>query len=324
MRARLVCRTVLITCLLTVASAASAQQWPTKPVRLVVPFAPGGSVGYAAQLIAHDLSDRLGQRVILDHRPGAAGLIGVDAAAKAAPDGYTFVITTSGNIAVSPHLNKKMPFDPIKDLTPITPIAETLAVLVVHPSLPVKSVKDLITLAKQRPGSLNFGSSGPGGSDHMSVELFMNMTGIKMVHVPYKGGGPAMNDLIAGNIQLMFSTIAPAIEIIKAGRVRALAVTSSSRFAALPDLPTVSEAGLPGYEATGWYGIFGPAGLPTEVVKKMHAATVAALSTEALRNRFKDSGLLPVSDTPERFAALIRQDTDKWGKLVLDNGIKAD
>jgi tripartite-type tricarboxylate transporter receptor subunit TctC len=291
---------------------------------MIVPFAPGGAVDVTGRIVAQGLSARLGQQVIVDNRGGAGGMIGVDAVAKSAPDGYTIVMATVGTIAINPHMYSKMPFDPIKDLVAITPAGQALNALCVHPSLPVKSVKDLIALAKAQPDKLNFATGGIGASDHIATELFMSLAGIKMVHLPYKGGGPAMIDLLAGNVDLGFSTVATAIGPIKAGRLRALGVTSAKRFELLPDVPTIAEAGVPGYESVAWYGIFAPSGTPAEVVRKLNAETVAVLQMEDVRRRLTEAGVLPVSSSPEAFAAYVLSETARWGKLIRANNIKAD
>lgn len=319
----------LVSALLALATAlvspvAAAQDWPNRTIRLIVPFPPGGSVGYVAQLIAQPIGDRLGQRIIIDHRAGAGGLIGVDAAAKAPADGYTWVITTSGNIAVSPYLYAKMPFNAHDELAPVTPIAEVVAVLVVHPSVPASNVSELVALARSRPGKLNFGTSGKGGSDHMSAEMFMSMTGVKMVHVPYKGGGPAMTDLVGGTIELMFSTVAPAMEMIKSGAIRPLGVTSAKRFVGLPNVPTIAEAGVPGYESAGWYGVFTAAKTPPEIVARMQQAIVEVLADETIKRRMIDGGLQPFTTTPAAFSELIARDTQRWGEVVKASGIKPE
>ena len=300
------------------------QAWPAKPVRLIVPFAPGGAVDVTARTISQSLTTRLGQQVIVDNRGGAGGNIGVEAAAKSQPDGYTLVMATSGQIAINPHMYSRLPFDPVKDLAPITPAGQAVNALCVHPSLPARSVKEFIALARSRPGKLNFATGGIGASDHIATELFMSLTGVRMVHVPYKGGAPAMIDLLAGNVDVGFSTVATAMGPIKAGRLRALGVTSSKRFELLPDVPTIAEAGVPGYESVSWYGLFAPAGTPAEIIRKLNAETVAVLQTEDVRRRLTESGVLPVSSTPDAFAAYITAETARWGKLIRANNIKAE
>ena len=305
-------------------TGAQGQAWPTKPIRMIVPFAAGGAVDVTGRIVAQGLSARLGQQVIVDNRGGAGGIVGVDSVAKSAPDGYTIVMGTAGTMAINPHMYSKMPFDPIKDFVAITPAGQALNALCVHPSLPAKSVKELIALAKAQPGKLNFATGGIGASDHIATELFMSLAGVKMIHVPYKGGGPAMIDLLGGNVDLGFSTVATAIGPVKAGRLRALGVTSSKRFELLPEVPTIAEAGVPGYESVAWYGLFAPAGTPADVVRKLNETTVAVLQMEDVRRRLTESGVLPVSSSPEAFATYVVAETARWGKLIRANNIKAD
>ena len=307
-----------------VATAAHAQTWPSKPVRIVVPFAPGGAVDVTGRTIAQALSARLGQQVVVENRGGAGGNIGVEAVAKSPPDGYTLVMATAGQISINPHMYSKLPFDPVKDLVPISQAGQAINALCVHPSLPARSVKEFIALAKAQPGKLNFATGGIGASDHIATELFMSMTGVKMVHVPYKGGAPAMVDLLGGNVDLGFSTVATAIGPIKAGRLRTLGVTSGRRFELLPDVPTIAEAGVPGYESVAWYGLFAPAGTPADVVKKLNADTVAVLQMPDVRRRLTESGVLPTSSSPDAFASYIAKETARWGKLIRANGIKVE
>ncbi len=303
---------------------AYSQTWPTKPLRMVVPFAPGGAVDVTGRVIAQALSTRLGQQVVVENRGGAGGNIGVELVARSPADGYTIVMATAGQISINPHMYARLPFDPVKDLAPISQAGMAINALCIHPSLPVRSVKEFIAFAKARPNKLNFASGGIGASDHMATELFMSMTGVKLVHVPYKGGGPAMVDLLGGNVDLGFSTVATAIGPVKAGRLRALGVTSAQRFELLPDVPTIAEAGVPGYESVAWYGLFAPAGTSTEIVKKLNTETVAVLQTPDARRRLTDAGVLPTSSSPESFAAYIATETARWGKLIRANGIKAE
>jgi tripartite-type tricarboxylate transporter receptor subunit TctC len=306
------------------ASATPAQTWPAKPVRMIVPFAPGGAVDVTGRTIAQALSARLGQQVVVENRGGAGGNIGVEAVAKSPPDGYTLVMATAGQISINPHMYSKLPFDPVKDLVPISQAGQAINALCVHPSLPARSVKEFIALAKAQPGKLNFATGGIGASDHIATELFMSMTGVKMVHVPYKGGAPAMIDLLGGNVDLGFSTVATAIGPIKAGRLRTLGVTSGRRFELLPDVPTIAEAGVPGYESVAWYGLFAPAGTPPDVVRRLNVETVAVLQMPDVRRRLTESGVLPTSSSPEAFTSYIATETARWGKLIRANGIKVD
>ena len=308
---------------LTIA-AANAQTWPAKQIRFISPFAPGGGADITSRVIAQKLSDALGQQVLVDNRGGAGGMIGVDLGAKAPPDGYTMVLGTIGPIAINPSLYSKMPYDPVKDLAPVSLAADALNVLVVHPALPVKNVRELVALGKARPNQLNYGSSGPGATDHLAGELFDLMTGTKMVHVPYKGGAPAIIDLVAGNVQIIFSTVSTAIGQIKSGRIRALAMTGTNRFVLRPGLPTIAEAGVAGFAVNNWYGVFVPAGTPREIVARLNAEIVKALQAPDAKQRLLDSGIEAKSSTPEQFAVYIQSETKKWAKVVKDANIKVD
>ena len=306
------------------ASTPEASNWPTQPIRLIVPFAAGGSVDVTARGLSQLLSENLKQSVVVENRAGGGGRIGVDHTAKAAPDGYTIVLASAGTIAIAPHIYKDMPYDAMKDLEPITPVVDSINVMVVPADSPVQSAQDFIERAKAQPGKINFGSSGVGASDHMATELFTNMTGIQLTNIPYRGGGPAMIDLLAGRVDVMFSAMAPAIANINAGKLRALGVTSSKRLENLPDVPTIAETAVPGYESIAWYGLFAPAGTPAAIVQKIGEATAEALEDTALRERLIQSGLIPVSSSPEEFRSFISQETEKWGKVVKDNGITAE
>jgi tripartite-type tricarboxylate transporter receptor subunit TctC len=305
-------------------AAAFAQTYPTRSIRLISPFAPGGGTDITSRAIAPKLTSAFGQQVIVDNRGGAGGMVGVEIAAKAPPDGYTIVIGTIGNIAVNPSLYTKMPYDPQKDLVPIGQVANALNVLVVHPSLPAKTVKEFIAIAKQRPGALNFGSSGPGATDHLAGEVFNVMAGVKMVHIPYKGGAPAMLDLVAGQVEIVFSTMATAIGAIQGNRIRAIAMTGNQRYERMPQIPTIAEAGLKGFEVNNWYGFFAPAGTPKEIVTRLHTETAKALAMADTKTRLLDAGIIGTSSTPEQFNAYIQAETKKWAKVIKDAGIKAD
>jgi tripartite-type tricarboxylate transporter receptor subunit TctC len=306
------------------AGAAIAQSWPSRPVRLISPFAPGGGADITSRAVAQKLTESFGQQVIVDNRGGAGGMLGVDLAAKSTPDGYTLVLGTIGPIAINPSLLSKMSYDPLKDLAPISQAAVAVNVLVVHPSLPVNSVKEFIALAKSRPNALNYGSSGFGAADHLAGELFNSMVGVKMAHIPYKGGAPAMLDLVSGNVQLVFSTLSTATAAIEGKRVRALAVAGGQRFPGMPDLPTMSEAGLKGFEVNNWYGLFAPAGTPKDIIARVSADAGKALAMADVKKRLMDAGIIAVSSSPEAFAAYIRAETDKWGKVIRAANIKAD
>jgi tripartite-type tricarboxylate transporter receptor subunit TctC len=301
--------------------AAAAQSWPNRAIRLISPFAPGGGADITSRAISPKLGAALGQQVVVDNRGGAGGMLGVELAAKAAPDGYTLVMGTIGPIAINPSLIAKMPYEPLKDLAPISQTAVAVNVLVVHPSLPARSVKELIAIAKARPADLNYGSSGPGAADHLAGELFNSMLKVRMTHVPYKGGAPAMLDLVAGNVQLVFSTYSTAVAAIQAGRVRPLAIAGSQRFELMPGLPTMSEAGLKGFEVNNWYGVFAPAGTPREIIVRLNAEIVKALALPDVKKRLLDSGIIATSSSPENFAAYIRAETAKWAEVIKKAGI---
>ena len=310
--------------IVAVTGTAVAQSWPTRSVRLISPFAPGGGADITSRAIAQKLTVALRQQVVVDNRGGAGGMLGVDLAAKSPPDGYTLVLGTIGPIAINPSLLSKMPYDPLKDLAPVSQAAVAVNVLVVHPSLPVKSVKELIAIAKARPTDLNYGSSGSGAADHLAGELFNAMVKVKMAHIPYKGGAPAMLDLMSGNVQIVFSTLSTATGAIETGRVRALAVAGSKRFEGLADLPTMSEAGLKGFEVNNWYGLFAPAGTPKDIIERVSTETARALSQPDVKKRLLDAGIIAMSSSPENFAAYTRAETAKWGKVIRDANIKGD
>ncbi|MBX9903047.1 MAG: tripartite tricarboxylate transporter substrate binding protein [Burkholderiales bacterium] len=310
--------------MVVVAGSAVAQSWPNRSVRLISPFAPGGGADITSRALAQKLTVALGQQVIVDNRGGAGGMLGVDLAAKSPPDGYTFVLGTIGPIAINPSLLSKMPYDPLKDLAPVSQAAVAVNVLVVHPSLPAKSVKELVAIAKARPTDLNYGSSGSGAADHLAGELFNAMVKVKMTHIPYKGGAPAMLDLVSGNVQLVFSTLSTATAAIDGGKVRPLAVAGSKRFEGMPDLPTMSEAGLKGFEVNNWYGLFAPAGTAKDIIARANAETVKALAAPDVKKRLMDAGIIATSSSPEAFSTYIRAETAKWGKVIKDANIKGD
>jgi tripartite-type tricarboxylate transporter receptor subunit TctC len=303
---------------------AVAQAWPSRPLRFIAPFPPGGGTDLNARMIAPRIATALGQQVIVENRPGAGGMLGTDMVAKSPPDGYNLVIATIGPIAINPSLYAKMPYDPVKDLAPVTLTGEVPNGLVVHPTLPAKSIKELIALAKKRPGELNYGSSGNGAGDHLAGEMLNVMAGIKMTHVPYKGGAPAMIDLLAGNIQLIFATLATGIPYIKSGKVRALAMAAPTRFALLPDVPTVAEAGVPGFAVTNWAGIFVAAGTPRAIVDRLNSEIVKALAAPEVKQKLLEMGLVAGTNTPEQFASFIQSETVKWAKVVKDANIKLE
>src|SRR2546423_1447095 len=297
--------------------------YPTKPVRIVVPFPAGGTTDIIARATAQKLSEAWGQQVIVDNRPGAAGNIGSEVVAKAAPDGYTLLMGTVGTHAINPSLYAKMPYDHIKDFTPVILVAGVPNVLVVNPDLPIKSVPELIAYAKANPGKLNFASSGSGTSIHLSGELFKAMTGVQMTHVPYKGSAPALTDLIGGQVQLMFDNLPSSLAFIKAGKLRALAVTSASRAPALPDVPTVADT-VPGFEASSWVGVLAPAGTPPEIIARINGEVTKWLATPEAKEKLTAQGANVAGGTPQDFAKHIQAETAKWAKVVKESGAKVD
>jgi tripartite-type tricarboxylate transporter receptor subunit TctC len=306
------------------AVCALGQGYPNRTLRLVVPFPAGGTTDILARAAAQKLTESLGQSVVVDNRPGAAGNIGSDIVAKSVPDGYTLLMGTVGTHAINPSLYAKMPYDHVKDFMPVVLVAAVPNVLVVNPSLPVKSVSDLIKLAKAKPGEINFASSGSGTSIHLSGELFKTMAHVDMTHVPYKGSAPALTDLIGGQVQIMFDNLPSSLAQIKAGKLRAIAVTSQKRAPALPDVPTIAESGLPGFEATSWFGVLAPAGTPFPVVARINSEINKWLQTPEAREQLLAQGAAAAGGTPESFAAHIRAETDKWAKVVKESGAKVD
>jgi tripartite-type tricarboxylate transporter receptor subunit TctC len=303
---------------------AQANDYPAKPIRLVVPAAPGGGADFLARIVGVKLGELVGQSVVVENRAGASGTIAADGTAKSAGDGYTVLMGQSTSIVIAPQLYPKLPYDTLRDLKPVTLVAEVPNVMVVHPSVPANTVKELIALAKAKPETLNFGSSGNGAPSHLAGEMFKSATGTRLVHVPYKGAGPAVNALIAGEIQVMFAPIVAVLPQVKAGRLRALGVTSAKRSAAAPDLPTLAETGLTGYEISSWFGLFVPASTPAAVVDKLFKETNRVLKSPDVIERFAKEGAEPVGSTPAEFNNYVRTEFVKYNKVIKDNGIKAD
>jgi len=314
---------VALACFATAFSlGAWSQSYPVKPVRLVVTFVPGGPTDIQGRMLGEKLSQRLGQQVIIDNRGGAGGNIGLELVAKSPADGYTLVITTVGTWAVNPHLYK-LSYDVIKDFAPITQVSTSPGVLIVHPSVPVKSVKELIALAKKRPGDLNYGSSGVGGFGHICGELFTMMTGTRMTHIPYKSSAPSLTDLIGGQIQVLFNNAISTVPHVKAGKVRALATTGAKRLPVLSDLPTVAEAGVKGYENSSWSAFAAPAGTPQPIITRLHKELTEILALPDIQQRHSDVGAQIIASTPEQFHTYLKSEIAKFGKLVKEAGIKA-
>lgn len=308
---------------LTLAGAcASAQTFPTKPVRLIVPFAPGGGTDIVARALAIKLGEALGQTVIVDNRAGAGGTVGSEAAAKAPPDGYTLGMATSSTHGVAPSLYPKLGYHPARDFAPVTLVASTPFLLSVHPSLPVRTVQDVISLARKRPGELNYASAGNGSSNHLTVEMFNMMAGVRMVHIPYKGSGPALVDLMAGQVHLMINDLSSSIGYVRSDKIRAIAVTSLARNPAVPDVPTIDESGLKGYDATAWYGLLAPKGTPEPIVRRLYDETLRAIADPGLRKHLRSRGLEPVGNTPAEFRSFIEAEVAKWARVVKASGTR--
>ena len=307
-----------------VSTLTQAQTWPNKPIRYIVPFAAGGTTDLLGRMIGAKLAEALGQPVVVENRPGAAGSLGVEMLAKSAPDGYTLGGGTISSHAMNVSLYSKLAYDPIKDFTPITMLATLPNMLVVHPSMGVNSVAELIALLKANPNKYSFGSAGNGTSQHMSGELFKTMTGVSMQHIPYKGSGPMIADLLAGTISMSFENMTTAYPPTKTGKLKALAVTTSKRSFVAPDVPTLAESGLPGFEISSWQAMFAPAGLPKDIHARVYAETAKALKSSDIVKRLHELGLDPGGMPPEELAALIRNDIPRLGKIVRDSGAKVD
>jgi len=316
-------RAGLLIAFLCLASTAAAQSYPARTIRLIAHSSPGGTSDILGRLMAHKLTEALGQQVVVENRAGASGIIGVDVAAKSAPDGYTMLITQT-SIAINPSMFAKLPYNALRDFAPITQLVAAPNVLVVHPSVPATSVKGFIALAKAQPGSLINGSPGQGTSPHLSAELFKIMAGIKLDHVQYKGAGQAMLSLLAGEVPVMFTTPPTAMPYLKAGRLRPLGVTTLTRIDALPEVPTIAEAGIPGYESVQWFGMLLPAGTPRPIIDRLHQELTRVLRAPDMKERLNSLGLDAVGSTPEEFAAYIKSETEKWAKVIKTMGIKPE
>ena len=309
---------------LAVAAPVAGQNYPSKPIRLIVPFPPAGAVDIASRAIANELTKGLGQTVTAENRPGAGGNLGAEAAARSAPDGYTLFMSTSGIQAINPALYAKMNIDPNKDLVPVAPLVSLSNVLVLHPSVPANSVREVIALAKAQPGKIPYASSGNGTSIHMSGAMFTQMTGIEMIHIPYKGSGPAVTDLLGGTVSMMFDNIPSALPHIKSGKLKALATTGAKRDPALPDLPTIAEAGVPGYESGVWFGLMVPAGTPKDIIARLNAEAVKGTRSPEFVKRMTDLGYNLIPGSAEAMADLIKLEISRWTPIVKASGAKVD
>ncbi len=317
---------VLVWALLLCSGLAWSQSasYPNRPVRLVVPAAPGGGADFLARIVSGKLQEQTGQSFVVENRAGASGTIAADMVTKAAADGYTVLLGQSTSIAIAPHLYQKLGYDTLRDLKPVTLVAEVPNMLVVHPGVPAKTARDLIALAKAKPGTLNFGSAGKGAPSHLAGEMFKAAAGVDLVHVPYKGAGPAVNDLLAGQIQVMFAPMVAVLPHVKAGRLRALALTSAHRSPAIQDLPTLAESGLPGFAIVSWFGLFLPVDTAPAVVDRLHQEAAKALKTPEVAERFAKEGAQPVGSSPAEFTAYVQREYALFAKVIKDNNIKAD
>lgn len=310
--------------LAAVSFAAAAQGFPNKPVRIVVPFPPGGGVDIIARLVGPKLAKEYGQQVIVENRAGAAGIIGTEYAARAAPDGYTWALATLGNLAVNKHLYSTMTVDPLRDLAPVTHVVDVHFVMVAHPSLPAKNVRQLIALAKSRPGEITFSSSGAGGAPHLGGELFNRLAGVKITHVPYKGSGPSFADLLGGHVSLTYDSMLQALPYIRAGKLNALGVLGAKRAAPLPDVPTIAEQGVTGYELTNWFGLVVPAATPKALITRIHDDFTRALQDKETREKIAAMGADVVANRPDQFGQFWRAESDKWARVIREANIKAN
>ncbi len=303
---------------------AAVQTYPEKPIRVILSVPAGATPDVTARLVTPGISQLLGQQLVVDNRPGAGGMIGAEIASKAPPDGYTLFISSPGALTILPHLRKQVPYDTLRDFVPISLISIGPFVLITHPSVPAKTVRELIALAKAQPGKLNYASAGNGVANHLAMELFKHMAGVDIVHVPYKGAPQAVSDVVAGHMNMMFNSIAPIVGHIKAGRLRVLGIASAQRSRQLPDVPTISEAGVPGFEAVNWFGMFAPAKTPKRIIARLNEAVVRVVHTPEIQAQFLALGADPVGSNPEEFAAFVRRDMEKYAKVVKLSGAKID
>jgi tripartite-type tricarboxylate transporter receptor subunit TctC len=309
---------------LALSGIAFAQPWPSKPIKIIVPYPPGGTSDILARSVGQKLTETLGQVVVVENKPGATGNIGADFVAKSPPDGYTLLLADIGSLAISPSVTTSLPFDPVKDFAPVVMVAYSPHLLALNPSVPVSSVRELVALLKAKPDSLNFAVSGVGGANHLAGIDFAARTGVKWTYVPYKGGSQAITDLMAGHAQVMFNGMLATYPAVKDGKLKAIAISSAKRFAAAPDIPTVAESGVPGFETGSWQGIVAPAGTPPEVVKKLHASVTAILATPEMKEKLSAAGAEVRPQSPEQFGAFIRDEKARWAKVVKESGAKFD
>jgi len=307
-----------------VASAALPQDYPSRPIRMIVPFPAGGTADLLARQIGQTMGEALRQQVVIENRTGAGGNIGADLAAKAKPDGYTLLMGTVSTHAINPNLYPNMPYDPVKDFAPVAMVARMPNLLVLHPSVPAANVAELIALAKARPGTLAFASAGNGTTQHLAGELFKKMADVDMIHVPYKGNAPAVTDLVGGQVQVMFDNIPVSLQQVRAGKLRALAVTGPARSPVLPQLPTVAGAALPGYNITSWFGLYAPSGTSPQIIERLNREANKALAIVPIRRRLTDQGIEPAGGTPGQFAEFMRTELVKWGKIVRESGARVE
>ena len=313
-----------VTLLSGLALSADGASYPEKSIRFVIPYPPGGSADVVARILGHELVQAMGQQVVMDNRGGATGIVALQLVARSAPDGYTIMLASAGPNAINPSIYRKLPYDPLVDFAPITLAMMVPQIVVVNPALNAKTIQELITLAKEKPGALTYASAGTGSSFHLSVELFKSLSGLNMTHVPYKGAGPALNDVVAGHVQLMFPSAPSVMSLVKSGRLRAIAVTTIKRVSALPDMPTVSESGVPGYEAVSWFGVVAPASTPVQIIDTLHGHFGRILALQRVKERFIGLGAEIVSSTKTEFQAYLKNEVEKWRKVVAAARITAD
>ena len=316
-------RIIVAALLVGFSQRAALAQYPVKPVRVIVPYSPGGAVDSFARVLTQQLSEHWNQSVVVENRPGASTMIGAEQVAKSPADGYTLLLTAELTLVTLPHLYEKIPYDPLRDFAPITGLVSATQALVANPSLPVKTVNDVVTLAKAKPGELTYGSFGIGSTGHLNMEVFQAMTGTRFNHIPYSGAGPAMNDVVGGHVSLMFAALSIVKGSVDAGKLRMIGVGSDRRSSEFPDVPTISESGVPGFEAKSWFGLFAPAGTPPEIIKKINEDVTKVISDPAFARQYLAAqGLVPITGTPEEFAAFIQAETKRWGKVVKDANIQ--